>query len=258
MEVKSSASSYGHRHYSSDLTQGVLEIPCLLKFISNDKKELVKAEKLLESALNVKSMGISKHLSLNLACVMPVNRTSNSMPLACKTKCEAQENENMSPNSFMDLTKDLDVESPPTKKQNINDYERIILGEELSDIKINYAQQLLKVHYPKFSGFHSTLLQGRVKGSANNIQIVHYSTKHHWITATTMNCKLGEVKVYDSLFTYCDKETVKVIHDMYQDTTEKLTITVCHSQKQRGGKDCGLFAITFAVSLVFGLTLSRP
>ena len=121
----------------------------------------------------------------------------------------------------MDLTKDLDAEPPPTKKQRINDCERIIMGEELSDIEINYAQQLLKVHHPKFSGFHSTLLQGRVKGSANNIQIVHCSTRHHWITVTTMNCKLGEVKVYDSLLTYCDKETVKIIHDIYQDSAEK-------------------------------------
>ena len=65
------------------------------------------------------------------------------------------------------------------------------------------------------------------------------------------------MKVYDSLFTYFDKETVKVIHDIYQDSAEKLTITVCRSQKQRGCKDCGLFAITFVVSLVFGLNPSK-
>ena len=98
------------------------------------------------------------------------------------TECEATEKENISQNSFGDLTKYLDAEPPPAKKQRINDYERIIMGEELSDIEINYAEQLLKVHHPvhpKFSGFHSTLLQGRVKGSANNIQIVHCSTRHH-------------------------------------------------------------------------------
>ena len=106
------------------------------------------------------------------------------------TECEATEKENISPNSFVDLTKYLDAEPPPAKKQRINDYERIIMGEELSDIEINYAEQLLKVHHPKFGGFHSTLLQRRVKGSANNIQIVHCSTRYHWITATTMNCKL--------------------------------------------------------------------
>ena len=92
------------------------------------------------------------------------------------------------------------------------------MGGELSDIEINYAQRLLKKQHPIFGGFHSTLLQGRVlvKDFANNIQIVHCSTRNHWITTTTVKCKLGEVKVFDSLFTYCDKETVKVIHDLYQ------------------------------------------
>ena len=102
---------------------------------------------------------------------------------------------------------------------------------ELSDIEINYTQQLLNVHHPKFSGFHSTLLQGRVKCSANDVQIVHCSMRHYLITATTMNCQLGEVKVYDSLFTYCDKETVKVIHDIYQNSAETLTITVPYARK---------------------------
>ena len=34
----------GHRCYSSDLPQGGLEIPCVLKFISKDEKELAKTE----------------------------------------------------------------------------------------------------------------------------------------------------------------------------------------------------------------------
>ena len=69
----------------------------------------------------VKSTGFSEHLSLNPACVMPANHISNFMPLACKTECEATEKENISSNSFVDLTKDLDAEPPPAKKQRIND-----------------------------------------------------------------------------------------------------------------------------------------
>ena len=130
------------------------------------------------------------------------------------------------------------------------------MGEELSNNEINYAQQLLKLQHPKFSGFHSTLLQGRMKGFTNNIQIVYCSTRHHWITTTTVNCKLGEVKIFDSLFMYCDKETVKVIHDLYQQGSEKLTITP-NCQKQQGGKDCSLFSIAFAVSLIFGMNPSK-
>ena len=90
-------------------------------------------------------------MSLNPGCVMPVNYTSNSMPLAYRTNCKATEKENISSNSSVDLTKDLDTELSPAKKQRISDYERIIMGEELSDIEINYAKQLPKVHHFKFS-----------------------------------------------------------------------------------------------------------
>ena len=153
----------GHRCYSSDLPQGGLEIPCVLNFTSIDEKD----EKLLESALNT---GISK---------MPAN---TSKP------CEAKENIN--PISVVgDITEDHDAELPLAKKQRIDDFERIVMGEELSDIEINHAQQLFKVCHPKFSEFHSTLLQGRVKGSVNNIQIVHCSKR----PTTTVNCKFGGI-----------------------------------------------------------------
>ena len=37
--------------------------------------------------------------------------------------------------------------------------ERIIMGEELSDVDINLAQRLLRVQFPKLGGLQSTLLQ---------------------------------------------------------------------------------------------------
>ena len=67
----------GHGCYSSDLPQGGLEIPCVLKFISKDEKELAKIEKLVEPALKTKSTGISKHSSRNSACVIPSNHTGD-------------------------------------------------------------------------------------------------------------------------------------------------------------------------------------
>ena len=45
--------------------------------------------------------------------------------------------------------------------------------KELSDIEINYAQQLLKAKHPKFNGFQSTLVMKKVGQFENNIQIVH-------------------------------------------------------------------------------------
>ena len=39
------------------------------------------------------------------------------------------------------------------------DAERIIMGEELTDLEINFAQQLLKEQFKHINGLHSTLLQ---------------------------------------------------------------------------------------------------
>jgi len=131
------------------------------------------------------------------------------------------------------------------------------MGDELSDGEINYARQLLKTKHPKVGGLRLTLYNGKFQDIENNVQIVHCSTRHHWITVTTLNCKAGEVKIFDSLFIFCDKETREIMYEFYQHGTEKLTITMSQCQKQTGGKDCGLFAIAFAVALVFNLNVSR-
>ena len=91
----------------------------------------------------------------------------------------------------------------------------------------------------------------------NKIQIVHCKRRRHWIVATTLNCRLGEVRVYDSLFQYCGKETEHAITNLFQIESEKLKITVAQSCKQKGGTDCGVFAIAFTTALVFGINLSK-
>lgn len=135
--------------------------------------------------------------------------------------------------------------------------EKIIMEDELSDGEINYAQRLLKMKHPGVSGLQLTLYKGKFQEITNNVQIVHCPIRHHWITTTTLNCKADEVKVFDSLFTYCDKETIEIIHDYYQHNAGKLTITVSRCQKQTGNKDCGLSTIAFGVALVFNLNASQ-
>ena len=53
------------------------------------------------------------------------------------------------------------------------------------------------------------------------------------------------------------RDYIEIIHDYYQRNTGKLTITMSRCQKQTGNKDCGLFAIAFAVALVFNLNASQ-
>ena len=48
------------RRFSADLLQGGLEIPCILNFTAQTQSEATKTERLLISALNVASIGISE------------------------------------------------------------------------------------------------------------------------------------------------------------------------------------------------------
>ena len=81
------------------------------------------------------------------------------------------------------------------------------MGYELSDGEINYTQRLLKTKHPKVGRLWLTLYNGKFQDIENNVEIVHCPTRHHWITATTLNCRAGKVKIFDLLFTFCDKET---------------------------------------------------
>ena len=74
---------------------------------------------------------------------------------------------------------------------------------------------------------------------------------------STLSCSLGEVKVYDSLFYYCDEETEYVIANLFQCGPSKVAVKVAHSQKQKGSSDCGLFAIAFATAVAHGINPSK-
>ena len=99
---------------------------------------------------------------------------------------------------ILDLTDLGHVEDdapPPSKRARLGDIEKIIMVEELTDIEINLAQQLLKCQFPEVNGLQSILLQDKqtmlTERSVNDkIQIIHCKLWHHWVVATTMNCKL--------------------------------------------------------------------
>jgi len=50
------------------------------------------------------------------------------------------------------FTKDADVHSPLKKKSKVFALEGIIMGSELSDDEINFAQHLLKEQFSKLNG----------------------------------------------------------------------------------------------------------
>jgi len=110
---------------------------------------------------------------------------------------------------------------------------------------------LLKQQFTDLNGLVSTLYQDKKlqiteSSVQNKLQIIYCKKRHYWIVATTINCRLGEVRVYDSFFQYCNKEIEHTIADLFQLKSEKPKITVAQSQKQKGGTDCGVFATAVA------------
>ena len=94
---------------------------------------------------------------------------------------------------LVDLTNsgDYEMQAPQKKRPKHIDMERIIMNAELSSDEINFAQELLKLQFPKINGFQSTLLQDKPldlteDGVKNKIQITHCKARHHWIVASTI------------------------------------------------------------------------
>ena len=117
----------------------------------------------------------------------------------------------------------IDVEKitcSPAKRKTKIDTDRIIMGEQLTDLEINVAQQLLKEQFHHINRLQSTLLQERyVKTSKevkNKLQIIFCKERKHWVVATNIKCIDGEVKVYDSLFQYLDQASLKCIEKLFE------------------------------------------
>ena len=69
-----------------------------------------------------------------------------------------------------------------------------------------------------------------------------------------MNSSDGTVTVYDSLYNTLDGDTTDIIYSLFQSVqAHPIKVKVVPSQKQEGGRDCGLFSIANITALAFGL-----
>ena len=146
--------------------------------------------------------------------------------------------------AFLAATKD----EPPKKKVKCDTQDgsvsEIISCEKLSDLHINFAQTLLKLQFPCVNGLQNTLLQSKNnpdKPLQDQLQVIHCCTRDHWIVASTVNCKDGEVNIYDSVYSTVDEETDKVLANLFHSSSVKVMQTrteagwwqrlwtVCHS-----------------------------
>ena len=66
---------------------------------------------------------------------------------------------------------------------------------------------------------------------------------------STVGCTNDEVLVCDSLYGTLDTATLDVIANLFHSSI----VTMLECQKQKGGTDCGLFAIAYATAIGHGV-----
>ena len=271
----------GSRRYNVDLIQGGLEVPCKLRFVIPSKEFCKKTEILVCATLSTtttfsldKSTSMveeeSKAVEIKMDESCKSHSGSESRPLSPPVLCsdvlcdeESQTNTTLT-QSVVDNSIMVEevVCSPPKKRQKKFNEEAIIMGEKLTDIEIDLAQRILKSQFPNINGLRSTLLQCKPCTAAdqineNKLQIVFCKDRSHWILATTIGCEAGEVKVYDSIFSSLDKESLRTIMNLFSSENNKPRVRLSPSQRQKGSNDCGIFSIAVAVAVTFGLNPSK-
>ena len=92
----------------------------------------------------------------------------------------------------------------------------VLNGFKLNDLVINAAQTMLKEQFP---GLQSILLlkkpQPRFQGNKPYVQII-FDRKDHWIVASTLFVRSGQVKLYDSVLPLLIKKR-KQLFPIYMD-----------------------------------------
>ena len=80
------------------------------------------------------------------------------------------------------------------------------------------------------------------------VQILHCNG-NHWITVSTIGCANDMMNVYDSLYRNITEETKGNLDKLFFTAVK---YSVPQVQIQNGTKDCGLFAVAFALYLAHG------
>ena len=123
----------------------------------------------------------------------------------------------------------------------------------IDDGIINSAQQMLKQRFPEKNGLQDTLLSQQLQfvvARQNSVQI--HNIGNHWVT--TSSDEQGSIHLYDSLVRYkLSSHLEQQIASIYRSNEKEITVSIRAVQQQRGGNDCGLFAIAFAYDVASGI-----
>ena len=134
----------------------------------------------------------------------------------------------------------------------IEDKNAIINGTRLNDKHVSFAQKVLKFQFSEIEGLKPTILQGRFKftSSKHIVQILHVHGDH-WVTISNLKCDASKIIVYDSVYFHFDEEVKDLISNLFDRDMSK------EMPKQKGGSDCGVYAIAVATTILHGTKIGK-
>lgn len=225
----------GTRQYSTDLPQGGLEIPCELVF-TGAQNDICKLERIFDAAASLRDKKVSDECNKIIKPSEEIEVEGDAKH-AKRRRIDSEENQSC-------WVKIKGMTSSFTL--SFDDYHILSGGMKLSDQHMNASQILLKSQFPSVQGLGLTYKPPCFgKWVETYIQIIH-TRSSHWITCSTIGCTAGTVNIYDSSFSDIDNDGLKTLENILG---SPLSISFPQVPKQVGTKDCGLFAIAFAVFL---------
>lgn len=127
-------------------------------------------------------------------------------------------------------------------------------GGWMNDRHIQAAQQLLKQQFPFIGGLQDPILQVARTFTVEKgefVQILNLGSCH-WLTISTVGCKPNQVKVYDSMHMPMSSSMKMTVAELLQTRCSQISVDHMNVQFQKGGSDCGLFAIATATAICHG------
>ena len=135
--------------------------------------------------------------------------------------------------------------------------ESLISGAWLNDQHMTAAMMLVKRNFPTIGGLQNPLRnKSKSKGFSpqpeGSIQIHH--SFNHWVTSCYLD---GNVKLYDFLYDRKDglpEELQEQLKMIYRNTASnhQITVVLPMVQQQKGGQDCGVYAVACLLHLALG------
>ena len=145
------------------------------------------------------------------------------------------------------LKEEAGIELTATDKQVISS------GQWLNDV-ISAWQRMLAQKFPEIGGLEDTIKQNAARFSVKKGKFVQVMNLGgcHWVAVSNIGCDEDVINWMDSLHGLPTSTAKRQIADILHSPLPVITVQCLNVQQQRGGSDCGLFALAFITAVCHG------